>query len=74
MQECVVDKGFLFYYLMDEGQKIYLQYGVSCIFEIYLIDVDGVLCYYGVIDDNVQDVFVVMVNYVEKVVEVLENG
>lgn len=74
MQERAADKGFPFHYLMDEGQKIYPQYGASRTPEIYLIDADGVLRYHGAIDDNAQDASAVTVNYVEKAVEALENG
>lgn len=74
MKERAADKGFPFLYLMDEGQKVYPQYGASRTPEVYLVDADGVVRYHGAIDDNAQDAEAVTVNYVEKAVTAIENG
>jgi peroxiredoxin len=68
------EKGFPFLYLLDEGQKIYPQYGASRTPEIYLVDGEGVVRYHGAIDDNAQDAEAVTVNYVEKAVAAIEAG
>ena len=43
------EKGFPFHYLIDEGQKIYPQYGASRTPEVYLVDSEGTVRYHGAI-------------------------
>lgn len=74
MQQRAKDKGFGFLYLLDEGQRIYPQYGASRTPEVYLLDANRVLRYHGAIDDNAQDPEAVTVNYVEKAIEALQMG
>ena len=74
MKKRAEEKGFEFVYLLDEGQKIYPQYGASRTPEIYLLDKDLTLRYTGAIDDSAQDANAVKVNYVESAVEAIEKG
>lgn len=74
MQQRAKDKDFGFLYLLDEGQKIYPQYGATRTPEIFLLDADRVLRYHGAIDDNAQDASAVEINYVEKAIAALEAG
>ncbi|RMF02594.1 MAG: thioredoxin family protein [Bacteroidetes bacterium] len=74
MQARHQEKGFPFLYLLDEGQKIYPQYGASRTPEVYLVDANRIVRYHGAIDDNAQDAEAVTVNYVEKAVEAIEAG
>ena len=74
MQERAEDKGFPFAYLLDEGQRVYPQYGAGRTPEVYLLDSKKVLRYHGAIDDNAQDAEAVTVNYVEKAIEAIEAG
>lgn len=74
MKERAAEKNFPFVYLLDDGQKIYPQYGASRTPEIYLLDETFKLRYHGAVDDNSGDPDGVTVNYVEKAVTALENG
>lgn len=74
MQARAKDKGFPFPYLLDEGQKVYPQYGASRTPEIYLLDKNLVVRYTGAIDDNAQDASAVTVRYVENAIAALESG
>jgi peroxiredoxin len=70
-------KGFTFPYLMDEGQKIYPQYGASKTPEVYVLEKTnkgGVVKYMGAIDDNYQDEQAVNKRYVEDAVNALLDG
>lgn len=74
MQKRAADKGFPFLYLMDEGQKVYPQYGATRTPEIYLVDAAGIVRYHGAIDDNAQEPDAVTVNYVVNAVSAIDNG
>lgn len=74
MKERSESKAFPFVYLMDEGQKIYPQYGASKTPHIFVLDADREVQYIGALDDNAADPSAVKVNYVEKAVEALEKG
>lgn len=74
MQKRAADKAFPFLYLMDEGQKVYPQYGATRTPEIYLVDATGIVRYHGAIDDNAQEPDAVTVNYVVNAVNALDNG
>jgi peroxiredoxin len=67
-------KGFTFPYLMDEGQKIYPQYGATKTPHVYLLEKTrkgNVVKYIGAIDDNYKDASAVNEKYVENAVDAL---
>ena len=71
------DKGFTFPYLMDEGQKIYPQYGATKTPHVYVLEKTkrgNVVKYIGAIDDNYQDASLVTTKYVENAVDALLEG
>lgn len=70
-------KGFTFPYLMDEGQKIYPQYGATKTPHVYILlkTPDGnQVQYIGAIDDNYQDAKAVNQKYAEDAVDALLSG
>jgi len=70
-------KGFTFPYLMDEGQKIYPQYGAKKTPHVYILQKTkkgNVVKYIGAIDDNYQDAKAVNQKYVEDAVDALLEG
>lgn len=70
-------KGFTFPYLMDEGQKIYPQYGATKTPHVYLLEKTrkgNVVKYIGAIDDNYKDATAVNEKYVENAVDALLKG
>lgn len=70
-------KGFTFPYLMDEGQKIYPQYGATKTPQVYILQKTtkgNEVKYIGAIDDNYQDATAVKSKYVENAVDALLNG
>ena len=77
MQKRAKVKGFTFPYLMDEGQKIYPQYGATKTPHVYVLQKTtkgNEVKYIGAIDDNYQDVDAVEVKYTEDAVDALLNG
>ena len=77
MQARAKAKGFTFPYLMDEGQKIYPQYGASKTPHVYLLQKTkkgNQVKYIGAIDDNYKDASAVNVKYLENAVEALLDG
>ena len=71
------EKGFTFPYLIDEGQKIYPQYGATKTPHVYILekpDKGNVVQYIGAIDDNYKDASEVKVKYVEDAVDALMKG
>ena len=74
MQKRAVEKGFPFAYLVDEGQKIYPQYGATKTPHIFLLDKDLRVQYIGTIDDNAQSPEAVKTRYVADAINALENG
>ncbi|MCK7591474.1 thioredoxin family protein [Subsaxibacter sp. CAU 1640] len=77
MQARAKAKGFTFPYLMDEGQKIYPQYGATKTPHVYLLQKSSkgnVVKYIGAIDDNYQDAAAVKTKYVENAVDALLAG
>ncbi len=68
------EKGFTFPYLIDEGQKIYPQYGATKTPHVYLLDKNRVVKYVGAIDDNVNNPEEVEERYLENALLSLENG
>jgi len=74
MKERAKDKGYAFPYLVDEGQKIYPQYGATKTPHIFLLDKNLVVKYIGAIDDNVDDASAVKEKYLENAIAALESG
>ena len=77
MQAKSKEKGFTFPYLMDEGQKIYPQYGATKTPHVYVLEKTkkgNQVKYIGAIDDNYQDADAVKAKYVENAVDALLSG
>ena len=77
MQAKSKEKGFTFPYLMDEGQKIYPQYGATKTPHVYVLEKTkkgNQVKYIGAIDDNYQDTDAVNIKYVENAVDALLSG
>lgn len=77
MQERAKEKGFAFPYLLDEGQKIYPQYGATKTPHVYVLQKTAkgnVVKYIGAIDDNYEDEKAVKQKYVENAVDALLKG
>ncbi len=77
MQARAKAKGFTFPYLMDEGQKIYPQYGATKTPHVYVLQKTSKgnqVKYIGAIDDNYQDASAVNTKYVESAVDALLAG
>ncbi|PWJ43036.1 AhpC/TSA family protein [Sediminitomix flava] len=71
------EKGFTFPYLMDEGQKIYPQYGAKKTPHVYVLQKEDkglVVKYIGAIDDNFKDASKVTEKYLENAVNALLEG
>ncbi|AOW10939.1 thioredoxin family protein [Flavobacterium gilvum] len=68
------EKGFVFPYLVDEGQKIYPQYGATKTPHAFLLDKNLVVKYIGAIDDNVDSASEVKEKYLENAIAALESG
>jgi peroxiredoxin len=71
------EKGFSFPYLLDEGQKIYPQYGATKTPHVFLLqkeDNEYIVKYTGAIDDNYQDATAVKNNYLENALQSLLRG
>lgn len=62
------------YYLIDEKQEVYPQYGATRTPHVFLLDKDLTVQYIGAIDDNAQDEDGVSVNYVEAAIKAIEAG
>jgi peroxiredoxin len=70
-------KAFPFPYLMDDGQKIYPQYGATKTPHVYVLQKTkngNEVKYIGAIDDNHQDAKAVKTKYVEDAVDALLVG
>jgi peroxiredoxin len=74
MQERAKEKGFPFVYLMDEGQKVYPQYGASRTPHIFLLDANMKVRYIGALDDNANNPAAVENEYVVQAIEAIESG
>lgn len=68
------EKGFVFPYLFDEGQKIYPQYGATKTPHVFLLDKNQIVKYIGAIDDNVDSADEVKEKYLENAISALESG
>jgi peroxiredoxin len=74
MQERAKAKKYTFAYLLDEGQKIYPQYGATKTPHVYILQKTAkgnVVKYMGAIDDNYEDAAAVKQKYVESAVDAL---
>ena len=70
-------KGFTFPYLMDEGQKVYPQYGATKTPHVYILQKTkegNMVKYIGAIDDNYKDASAVNQKYAEDAVDALLEG
>ena len=77
MQIRAKQKGFTFPYLLDEGQKIYPQYGATKTPHVYILEKENeelIVKYIGAIDDNYQDVNAVEEKFIENAVDELLAG
>ena len=74
MQKKAKEKGFSFPYLVDEGQKIYPQYGATKTPHVFLLDKNLIVKYIGAIDDNTDDASAVKEKYLENAIAALEKG
>ena len=77
MKARAASKGFTFPYLMDEGQKIYPQYGANKTPHVYILEKTNkgnIVKYIGAIDDNYKDASAVNVKYAENAVDALLAG
>lgn len=77
MQQRAKDKKFSFPYLLDEGQKIFPQYGATKTPHVYILQKTpkgNVVKYIGAIDDNYEDAKAVKQKYVENAVDALIKG
>ncbi|HQW54915.1 MAG TPA: thioredoxin family protein [Saprospiraceae bacterium] len=68
------EKGFTFPYLIDDGQKVYPQYGATKTPHVYVLDAARKVQYIGSIDDNVYEPEKVQVRYVEDAIASLQAG
>lgn len=77
MQARAKEKGFTFPYLVDEGQKIYPQYGATHTPHVFVLNKEkgkNIVRYMGAIDDNYADAKDVSHKYVEAAVDALLAG
>ena len=77
MQVRAREKKFNFPYLMDEGQKIFPQYGATKTPHVYILKKTpkgNEVMYIGAIDDNYEDVSQVKQKYVEDAVDAILAG
>lgn len=77
MQTRAARKGFTFPYLLDEGQKIFPEYGAKRTPHCFLLektDVGNVVRYIGAIDDNYQDASAVETTYVADAIDAMLAG
>lgn len=71
------EKGFTFPYLVDEGQKIYPQYGATKTPHVFILQKENnknIVKYIGTIDDNYENPSDVSERYVETAVDALLAG
>ncbi len=77
MQKRAKEKKYSFPYLLDEGQKIYPQYGATKTPHVYVLQKTSngnVVKYIGAIDDNYEDGKLAKKHYVEDAVNALLAG
>lgn len=74
MIERAKEKGFTFPYLVDEGQKIYPQYGATKTPHVFVLQKENgknIVKYIGAVDNNYEDPNDVSERYVEDAVDAL---
>ena len=71
MKQRAEEKNFPFVYLVDEGQKVYPQYGAVRTPHVFLLDKDRKVQYIGTIDDNAREPENVKVKYLENAIDAL---
>lgn len=74
MQARAKEKKYGFPYLLDDGQKIYPQYGATRTPHVFLLDSSLKVRYIGAIDDSPTDETAVEHAYVEEAIAALEAG
>lgn len=77
MKARAASKGFTFPYLLDDGQKIYPQYGATKTPHMFVLEKTNkgnIVRYIGAIDDNYKDASAVKEKYVENAVDALLSG
>ncbi len=68
------EKSLPYFYLFDDGQKVYPQFGASRTPHIYLLDNTRKVRYIGAIDNNPQDAEAATERYVENAIAAMEAG
>lgn len=68
------EKAFPFVYLIDEGQKVYPQYGATKTPHVFLLDNSRKVRYIGAIDNNPQDAAAATRHYVAEAIEAIGAG
>ncbi|MFD1553339.1 thioredoxin family protein [Putridiphycobacter roseus] len=74
MKERAKEKGFNFLYLLDDGQKIYPQYGATKTPHVFLLNEKRVVQYIGAIDDNARDEAAVKEKFLANAINALIKG
>jgi peroxiredoxin len=77
MQKRAREKGFTFPYLLDEGQKVFPQYGATRTPHIFLLNRSGedlVVSYIGAIDDNYQNPEAVQEQFLANAINAVMEG
>lgn len=77
MQVRAKQKGFTFPYLLDEGQRIFPQYGATRTPHVFLLEKTpkgNKVRYIGAIDDNYQDANAVQTKYLENAIDAMLKG
>ncbi len=77
MKQRAKSKGFTYPYLIDEGQKIYPQYGAQKTPHVYILKKDGkknIVKYIGAIDNNYKNATDADQKYVESALDALLKG
>ena len=77
MQVRAKEKGFTFPYLLDDGQKIYPQYGATATPHAFVLqkEAEGLrVKYIGGIDDSSRNASTVKIKYVENAIDALLEG
>lgn len=68
------EKGFNFWYLFDDGQKIYPQYGATKTPHVFLLNKNRVVKYIGAIDDSSKDPAAVEQTFLANAIDALDAG
>ena len=68
------EKKFNFWYLFDDGQEIFPQYGATKTPHVFLLDKNKVVQYIGAIDDNSRNEKAVEEKFLENAINALDKG